>query len=68
MEIDKTRTTAYRAHTNGMVERFHRTLNAILGKIISENQRDCCEKVPIATAAYRYRYMRPPAIHRTGLR
>jgi len=53
MEIDEIRTTAYRAATNGMVERFHRTLNAILGKIISENQRDWCEKVPIATAAYR---------------
>jgi len=53
MEIDKIRTTAYRAATNGMVERFHRTLNAILGKIISENQRDWCEKVPMAAAAYR---------------
>ena len=53
MEIDKIRTTAYRAATNGMVERFHRTLNAILGKIISENQRDWCEKVPVAAAAYR---------------
>jgi len=31
MEIDKIRTTAYRAATNGVVERFHRTLNAILG-------------------------------------
>ena len=50
---DKIRTTAYRAATNGMVERYHRTLNAILGKIISENQRDWCEKVPIAAAAYR---------------
>jgi len=53
MEIDKIRTTAYGAATNGVVRRFHRTLNAILGKIISENQRDWCEKVPIAAAAYR---------------
>ena len=53
IEIDKIRTTAYRAATNGMVERFHRTLNAILGKIINENQRNWCEKVPIAAAAYR---------------
>ena len=53
MEIDKIRTTAYRAATNGMVERYHRTLNAILGKIISENQRDWCKNVPIAATANR---------------
>jgi len=53
MEIDKMRTTAYRAATNGMVERYHGTLNSILGKIVSEDQKDWCEKVPIAAAAYR---------------
>jgi len=53
MEIDKLRTTAYRPATNGMVERYHRTLNSILGKIVSENQRDWCERVPVAAAAYR---------------
>jgi len=53
MEIDKVRTTAYRPSTNGMVERYHRTLNSILGKIIREDQRNWCEKVPIAAAAYR---------------
>ena len=53
MGIDKLRTTAYRAATNGMVERYHRTLNSILGKIIREDQRDWCERVPIAAAAYR---------------
>jgi len=53
MEIDKLRTTAYRAATNGMVERYHRTLNSILGKIVSHDQRNWCEKVPVAAAAYR---------------
>ena len=53
MEIDKVRTTAYRPSTNGMVERYHRTLNSILGKIVREDQRNWCERVPIATAAYR---------------
>jgi len=53
MEIDKLRTTAYRPATNGMVERYHRTLNSILGKIVSQNQRDWCERVPVAAAAYR---------------
>ena len=32
MEIDKLRTTAYQPSTNGAVERFHRTLNIMLGK------------------------------------
>ena len=53
MCIDKIRTTAYRPSTNGMVERYHRTLNSILGKIIRDDQRNWCEKVPIAAAAYR---------------
>ena len=34
-EVDKLRATAYRAATNGMVERYHRTLNSILGKIVA---------------------------------
>ena len=45
--------TVYRPSTNGMVERYHRTLNSILGKIIREDNRKWCEKVSIATAAYR---------------
>ena len=53
MEIDKLRTTAYRPAINGTVERYHRTLNSILGKIVSQNQRDWCERVPVAAAAYR---------------
>ena len=53
MGIDKVRTTAYRPATNGMVERYHRTLNTILAKIINDDQRNWCEKVPIAAAAYR---------------
>ena len=53
MEIEKIRTTPYKPSTNGMVERYHRTLNTILAKTIASNQRDWCEKVPIAAAAYR---------------
>ena len=40
LEIDKLRTTAYKPSSNGVVERFHRTLNSMLGKVISDNQRD----------------------------
>jgi len=53
MNIEKVRTTPYKASTNGMVERYHRTLNSILAKMIVTNQRDWCERVPTAAAAYR---------------
>ena len=53
LDIRKIRTSPYRASTNGMVERFHRTLNQMLGKVASENQRDWDVHVPAAVAAYR---------------
>lgn len=53
MGIDKLRTTAYRASTNGAVERFHRTLNSMIGKVVSETQRDWDEHLPAVLAAYR---------------
>ena len=53
MGVQKLRTTPYKASTNGMVERYHRSLNSILAKIICDNQRDWCERAPVAAAAYR---------------
>ena len=53
MEIDKLRTTPYKPSTNGVVERFHRTLNSMLGKTVSDNQRDWDERLPLVMAAYR---------------
>ena len=53
MEIDKLRTTAYQPSTNGAVERFHRTLNTMLGKVVSDSQRDWDDKLPAVMAAYR---------------
>ena len=38
--IDKIRTTPSKASTNGAVKRFHRTLNAMSGRAVSENQSD----------------------------
>lgn len=52
MGIDKIKTTAYRPATNGMVERYHRTLTSILRKIVREGQRNWCERVPVTAAAY----------------
>ena len=53
LQIDHVRTTAYKPSTNGQVERFHRTLNSILGKVVAENQRDWDVHLPYAVAAYR---------------
>jgi transposase InsO family protein len=53
MEIDKLRTTAYKPSTNGVVERFHRTLNSMLGKVVSDSHRNWDECVPQVLAAYR---------------
>lgn len=51
--IDKVRTSAYHPSCNGQIERYHRTLNSMLGKIVSTNQRDWEELLPHVVAAYR---------------
>ena len=53
LEIDKVRTTVYKPSTNGGVERFHRTLNAMIGKVVAVNQKDWDEHLPSVMAAYR---------------
>ena len=35
------------------MERFHRTLNSVLGKLVTSSQRDWDERLPFALAAYR---------------
>jgi predicted aspartyl protease len=50
--VEKLRTSAYRASANGRVERVHRTMNALLSKVVSENQRDWAERLPMVIAAY----------------
>ena len=52
IEIDKLRTTAFDPSCNGVVERFHRMLNLMLGKVVSESQRDWDERSPLVLAAY----------------
>ena len=51
--VDKLRTTVFKPSTNGVVERFHRTLNAMLGKVMNESQRDWDDRLPYVLAAYR---------------
>jgi len=51
--VDKLRTTVFKASTNGQVERFHRSLNSMLAKVVSDSQRDWDECIPFVMAAYR---------------
>ena len=51
--IERTRTTAYHPQANGQVERFNRTLESMLSKVISENQKDWDIHLPKALFAYR---------------
>ena len=53
MGIDKIRTSPYLPTCNGMLERYHRTLNSMIGKIVSENQRDWDTRMPFVMTAYR---------------
>ena len=51
--IGNLRTSPYRPSINGMVQRYHRTLNQMVGKVVSDTQRDWDLHVPAAAAAYR---------------
>ena len=51
--VDKVRTSAYKASTNGCVERFHRTLNAMIGRVVTDSQKEWDEILPFVMAAYR---------------
>ena len=51
--VEKLRTTAYKASTNGGTERLHRTINSMLAKTIAEHQTDWDLHVPAVMAAYR---------------
>jgi len=50
--VEKLRTTPYKPSTN-QVERFHRTLNSILGKTVAEHQKDWDTRLVFALSAYR---------------
>jgi len=53
MEIEKLLKTPYKPSTNGTVERYHRTLNSVLGKVVMESRRDWDECLPSVMAANR---------------
>src|SRR6218665_131741 len=39
LQIDRVRTSPYKPSTNGTIERFHRTLNSMLGRVVAQNQK-----------------------------
>ena len=51
--IRKTRTTPYHPQSDGMVERFNRTLEAQLSKFADYHQRDWDVHIPFLLMAYR---------------
>ena len=51
--IEKSRTTALHPQSDGMIERFNRTLETMLSMFVSENQRDWDRCLPHAMMAYR---------------
>ncbi|MCG8033694.1 MAG: DDE-type integrase/transposase/recombinase, partial [Candidatus Thiodiazotropha taylori] len=51
--IEKTRTTPYHPQSDGMVERFNRTLATMLSAYVSKNQKDWDEHLPYVMMAYR---------------
>ncbi|GFX00478.1 retrovirus-related Pol polyprotein from transposon 412 [Trichonephila clavipes] len=57
--IDKTKTTPLHPQTDGMVERFNRTILNNLSLMVSKNQQDWDQKVPLFLLAYR------SAVHET---
>ena len=51
--INRTQTTAYHPEGNGQVERFNRTLESMLAKVVADHQRDWDEHIQNALFAYR---------------
>ena len=51
--MEKTRTTPLHPQSDGMVERFNRTIEEMLCKFVAENQRDWDGHLPILMMAYR---------------
>jgi len=53
LDVEKLHTTAYKASTNAQVEKFHRTLNSMIGRVISDKQTEWDDLLPYVMAAYR---------------
>ena len=52
LEVDKTRTTPYMPKSDGLVERFNRTLQHMLATFVNENRNDWDDHLPYLMMAY----------------
>ena len=52
-EIDKTRTTPYRPQSDGLVERFNRTILQMLRTFVNKDPRGWDTRIYLCAAAYR---------------
>jgi transposase InsO family protein len=52
LNISRIRTTAYSPATNGKIERWHRVMNAMLGRVVDVSQKDWTTFLPFVVAAY----------------
>ena len=50
--IEKTRTTPYHPQSDGLVERFNRTIEDMLSKVVDENHKNWDDCLPIVMMAY----------------
>lgn len=53
LRIEKTRTTPYNPKSDGLVERFNRTLEDMISKYVQPNQKNWDEVLPLLMLAYR---------------
>ena len=53
LDIDKTRTTALHPQSDGLVERFNKTLEDMISKYITTDQREWDSSLPLLMMAYR---------------
>ncbi len=53
LEVKKTNTAPYRPQSDGLVERFNRTLIAMLSKLCTDKQTDWDTHLPYIMCAYR---------------
>jgi len=53
LDMDRQHTSFYHPETNAVAQRFHGTLNSMMGRVVSENQKDWDICLPYILATYR---------------